>query len=68
MKMIGATSINRINFLSLQGLTGTYTYCAIAVLSPCDCNTTSYKDIKMHADFKNPTSLLLDGRTSITVD
>ena len=40
----------------------------VAVLSPCNCNTTSYQDDKMHADFINPTAMLFDGRVSIAVD
>ena len=40
----------------------------VAVLSPCNCDTTSYQDDKMHAGFTNPTAMLSDGRSSVIVD
>ena len=40
----------------------------VAVLSPCNCDTTSYQDDKMHAGFTNPTAMLLDGNVAVIVD
>jgi hypothetical protein len=39
----------------------------VAVLSPCDCNSTSYQDNKILTSFRNPTTMLLDGRSSVIV-
>ncbi len=56
-------------FRSTETYSGTFTHCMFAVFSPCDCNTTSYQDINLHVDFRNPASLLqLNPETAITID
>jgi hypothetical protein len=57
-----------IKVQSMQAATGTFTYCSVAVLSPCNCYTTSYQDNNILTRFRNPATMLLDGSATVTVD
>jgi hypothetical protein len=42
-RMSSPTPVNRLWISSLTSVTGTFTFCMVAALSPCDCNTSSFK-------------------------
>ena len=42
-RMTSPTPVNRLRLTSTTSVTGTFTFCVVAALSPCDCNTSSFK-------------------------